>query len=172
MTATKQNGFTLVELILVIIILGALAVVAAPRFIDVSSDANLASIKGMKSVLDSASDLVYARSEIRGVAQDVSANIDIDSDGTNDVMVVFGYPTDDLNTGITQAMGLDFEEQWAWAILTSPQRLALTTANLSQTGAGAQTDNTNITNSNCYLTYQAPNSAGNQPNIELITTGC
>ncbi|WP_341206294.1 prepilin-type N-terminal cleavage/methylation domain-containing protein, partial [uncultured Psychrosphaera sp.] len=39
MKNTNQQGFTLVELIIVIVILGVLAVTAAPKFLDVKSDA-------------------------------------------------------------------------------------------------------------------------------------
>ena len=43
----KKNGFTLIELVVVIVILGILAVVAAPKFMNLQNDARNASLKGL-----------------------------------------------------------------------------------------------------------------------------
>ncbi|MGB0987602.1 MAG: prepilin-type N-terminal cleavage/methylation domain-containing protein, partial [Pseudoalteromonas spongiae] len=42
---TSHRGFTLIELILVIVVLGVLAVVAAPKFLSLNRDANIATLK-------------------------------------------------------------------------------------------------------------------------------
>ena len=63
----KQSGFTLIELIIVIVILGILAVTAAPRFINLSSDAQASVIETMAANLYSADRLVYAKSVIKGI---------------------------------------------------------------------------------------------------------
>ena len=55
-----QRGFTLIELVMVIVILGILAVVAIPKFIDLRSDAALAATNGMAGALSSASAINYA----------------------------------------------------------------------------------------------------------------
>ncbi|RUO42830.1 MSHA biogenesis protein MshA [Aliidiomarina taiwanensis] len=62
----KQNGFTLIELIIVIVILGILAVTAAPKFFDFSSDARKSTLKGLKAALEGAANIEYAKKAIAG----------------------------------------------------------------------------------------------------------
>ena len=56
----QQSGFTLIELIIVIVILGALAVVALPRFLDLQTEAERAQAEGVFGAAQSAVALNYA----------------------------------------------------------------------------------------------------------------
>lgn len=55
-----QQGFTLIELVMVIVILGVLAAVAVPKFVDLSSDARSAAVQGVAGGISSASSVNYA----------------------------------------------------------------------------------------------------------------
>lgn len=56
----KKSGFTLIELVIVIAILGILAVVAIPLYINLSNDARNAAISGVAAALSSANAINYA----------------------------------------------------------------------------------------------------------------
>ncbi len=47
----RQQGFTLIELVVVIVILGILAVTAAPKFMNLQGDARNASLQGLKGAI-------------------------------------------------------------------------------------------------------------------------
>jgi prepilin-type N-terminal cleavage/methylation domain-containing protein len=61
-----QRGFTLIELIIVIVILGVLAASAAPRFLNFQDDANAGVVQGVGSAFKTAVDLVHFKWQIEG----------------------------------------------------------------------------------------------------------
>ncbi|ALS34226.1 MSHA pilin protein MshA [Pseudoalteromonas translucida KMM 520] len=85
----KQAGFTLVELIIVIVILGILAVVAAPRFLNLQGDANASTLEGLQGSIRSGMNIVNGKSII---ASDQKEAIGIVAVDTGNVATVYGYP--------------------------------------------------------------------------------
>jgi MSHA pilin protein MshA len=70
-----QNGFTLIELVVVIVILGILAATALPRFVDLTGDARESAVNGMAGGLRSAVSLVQARYMATGNLTATTANM-------------------------------------------------------------------------------------------------
>ena len=62
----NQKGFTLIELIIVIVVLGILAVTAAPQFFNFSGDARTSTVKGLKGNIQGAYQTVYAKAAVQG----------------------------------------------------------------------------------------------------------
>ncbi|MEC6814310.1 prepilin-type N-terminal cleavage/methylation domain-containing protein [Photobacterium toruni] len=84
-----NKGFTLIELIIVIVILGILAVVAAPKFMGISSDARKANLAQLASTLQTSAKLAHTKAILAG-KDNTSAIIKI---AGNDVRMAQGYPT-------------------------------------------------------------------------------
>lgn len=67
----KNDGFTLIELIVVIVILGILSAAAAPKFINLQRDAKIACLQGLKGAIHSANNLVRGKAIIQGVNMNI-----------------------------------------------------------------------------------------------------
>tara|TARA_R110002153_G_scaffold27084_4_gene84249 strand:- start:446 stop:967 length:522 start_codon:yes stop_codon:yes gene_type:complete len=171
----QQRGFTLIELIIVIVILGILAVTAAPKFIDIQGDATASTLQGVKAALQGGSQLVYAKSAIAG--EQKNANDDNSATRTNDVEIAdvrveteFGYPDADR---MTEAMvngwvDVDFTNDWTFdntssAVATG--KFIITPKGKTAVAAGGDA------NTKCQVVY-TNGSLTASPTVITETEGC
>ncbi len=152
----KQAGFTLIELVIVIIILGILAATAVPKFVDLQGDARASAMKGVKGALEGAATLTYSRAAIDG--KEKGNNTDV-----NGVATVEGYPaatSEALSTAASLA-----STDWIITPGTGAQA-AIIVANGAPSGADASGPN------ECRVLYTESTGSGARPTIEEKTTGC
>ncbi|MEZ8825666.1 type II secretion system protein [Vibrio amylolyticus] len=153
----KQGGFTLIELVVVIVILGILAVTAAPRFLNLQSDARESSLQGLKGAMAGAAGIVYGRSAINGT-ETTSQTVAQNADG---IATTFGYPAA-ASDGIGNAVeGLS--DNVDWIVVNNPASAATPSISYSFSGSAADTG--------CLVNY-ATNASAAAPTISVSNTGC
>lgn len=151
----QQSGFTLIELIMVIVILGILSAFALPRFANLSGDAERAATEGALGSAKSASAIAHAACLAASGCDASAASATVTLEG-EDIAMVYGYPTGTLDGDRTNTAAGD--------ICTAAQLADDFTC--AQGAAGTIT----VTNGACTFSYTAAASGG-APTITAVS-GC
>ena len=160
-SSNAQQGFTLIELVVVIVILGILAATAAPKFIDLTGDAKASTIQGVRGSIESATSMVHAKALIAGETANNGA-LDLDNDDTDEVVTRFSWPSSDTTTW-DEIIDINAEDFTAIANTVSiawyhTQDTALTLGQARATG--------------CYVQYTESGDSNTRPAIVVVTDDC
>ena len=157
----RQSGFTLIELIIVIVILGILAVTVAPQFFNFGSDARASTVRALEGSMRAASEMVYARGQI-GLNEDGEVVIrdeqTVEMDGD--------YAEASANgIGAALQIGDDWDK-----VGDIEGTYALGPMDFSQPESIELTDGDE--NEGCFAYYTWAGAETGQPEIGSVTNGC
>jgi MSHA pilin protein MshA len=147
-------GFTLIELIVVIVILGVLAVTAAPKYMNFSSDARIAALQAFKGTIDSTMNLTVAAAQVKSTTDIGGGFQSLQLDGDTIFLTPLGYPLN-WHQGLKFLVNVD-ENDW----VIDPSSLSAT---VRPKGMVAAED--------CYFQYDATATAA-RPVLSLVTLEC
>lgn len=158
----RQKGFTLIELMVVIVILGVLAAVALPRFMDATEDAHTAAVSGTGGALAAGVALVRSQWELNRVKGATTPNIDVTGFGDGEMDVnASGWPISAASDSAANPNAARCVEVWNGVLQGSAPSVATAATGDYQATAAAGV---------CTFTYRLDGRTSGQRSIVYDST--
>jgi len=159
-----EQGFTLIELVVVIVILGILSAVAVPKFVNLTDDSRRAVMEGLMGSIKSATTMVHSKALI---ANKTTGTETVEADGVF-YSVVNSYPaTHNVGTGSGDSVATA-----AGIIGAIDKTIPLITVQLTGNGQKSTTFSYSNLGSGCRITYLEALSSNEPPVITFEDSGC
>jgi len=171
MLTKKTKGFTLIELVVVIVILGILSVVALPRFIDLSSDARISTLTQLEASVKGANNLLFMKSHMpsyttRAVpGRPDLLDIDMDHDGDFEV-----FSPDNIDVRLKERY-LDNTDIIKRIYISDVFKFEYEGIDYTYIGYDLNNDG-QVKNDACYFKYTQAQSPTVPAAYEIVNTGC
>lgn len=183
----RQSGFTLIELVVVIVILGILAATAAPKFMNLQGDARISALNGLKGAVKSAVSMTYSKAILKGVEKaNKAAGATVCSAGSavaptcateDTIKLVFGRP-DASADGIIKALDIEVDlpttgesadanntnSEWNYKVVD--------TSVIIFSSSSALKPSEQLVGGGCNLVYTESTAENEAPAIKINDGGC
>ena len=165
----RQQGFTLIELVVVIIILGILAVTAAPKFINLQSDARASTVKGLEAAIKGADTLINSKSLIAGnntVAASATTLVTVATGKT--VLINYGHATPVWTDSLENALDINAANSGT----TTEWLYQLATGSIYFYPQGQTVPDGTASGGQCYVQYVNSLQAYGPITVNTVVSGC